>query len=72
MSQEYDTDVNKEYVIRGNSAILKCQFPSFMADHLQVDSWMIDDGTVVTQSEHYGTDPHQIPPLTPRNPPPQN
>jgi hypothetical protein len=55
VSQEYDTDVNKEYIIRGNSALLKCQFPSFMADHLQVESWMIDDGTVVTQSELYGT-----------------
>nr|ACC65888.1 Down syndrome cell adhesion molecule isoform [Daphnia pulex] len=53
VSQEYDTDVNKEYVIRGNSALLKCQFPSFMADHLQVESWMMDDGTVVTQSELY-------------------
>lgn len=55
VSQEYDTDASKEYVIRGNSALLKCQFPSFMADHLQVESWMIDDGTVVIQTERYGT-----------------
>jgi hypothetical protein len=26
-----------------------------MADHLQVESWMMDDGTVVTHSEIYGT-----------------
>lgn len=55
VSQEYDTDVNKEYVIRANSALLKCQFPSFMADYLQVESWIIDDGTVVIQSDLYGT-----------------
>lgn len=55
VSQEYDTDASKEYVIRGNSALLKCQFPSFMADHLQVESWMIDDGTIVIHSERYGT-----------------
>ena len=55
VSQEYDLYVNKEYVIRGNSALLKCQYPSFMADHLQVESWLMDDGTVVTQSDHYGT-----------------
>ena len=54
VSQEYDLDASKEYIIRGNSALLKCQFPSFMADHLQVESWMIDDGTVVTHSEIYG------------------
>ncbi|KAK4008599.1 hypothetical protein OUZ56_013733 [Daphnia magna] len=53
VSQEYDTDASKEYVIRGNSALLKCQFPSFMADHLQVESWMIDDGTIVIHSERY-------------------
>lgn len=42
MSQYYDIDVNKEYVIRGNSAILKCQIPSFVADFLNVVSWHTD------------------------------
>ena len=59
VSQEYDLDASKEYIIRGNSALLKCQFPSFMADHLQVESWMIDDGTVVTHSEIYGINSHE-------------
>jgi hypothetical protein len=59
VSQEYDLDASKEYIIRGNSALLKCQFPSFMADHLQVESWMIDDGTVVTHSEIYGITSHE-------------
>ncbi|XP_045473862.1 Down syndrome cell adhesion molecule-like protein Dscam2 isoform X48 [Harmonia axyridis] len=35
----YDTDVNKEYAIRGNAAILKCQIPSFVADFVSVVSW---------------------------------
>ncbi|KAL3270311.1 hypothetical protein HHI36_009362 [Cryptolaemus montrouzieri] len=39
VTQFYDTDVNKEYVIRGNSAILKCQIPSFVADFVSVVSW---------------------------------
>lgn len=42
VSQYYDVDVNKEYVIRGNSAILKCQIPSFVADFLNVVSWHTD------------------------------
>lgn len=54
MRQEYDLDAGKEYVINGNSALLKCQYPSFMADHLQVESWLMDDGTVVTQTQDYG------------------
>ncbi|KAK5645477.1 hypothetical protein RI129_006777 [Pyrocoelia pectoralis] len=42
VAQYYDVDVNKEYVIRGNSAILKCQIPSFVADFVAVVSWHTD------------------------------
>ncbi|KAK7601499.1 hypothetical protein V9T40_008940 [Parthenolecanium corni] len=42
--QSYDTDVNKEYTIRGNAAILKCQIPSYVADFLSVISWHTDKG----------------------------
>ena len=53
VGQEYETDVNKEYVIRGNSAVLKCQWPSFMADYLSIDSWMVDT-TLISPSDHNG------------------
>lgn len=42
VSQFYDTDVNKAYVIRGNAAILKCEIPSFVADFVSVVSWHTD------------------------------
>lgn len=42
VQQFYDVDVNKEYVIRGNSVILKCQIPSFVADFVSVVSWHTD------------------------------
>lgn len=44
MQQFYDTDVNKEYAIRGNSAVLKCQVPSFVADFVSVVSWHTEQG----------------------------
>lgn len=44
VQQFYDTDVNKEYSIRGNSAVLKCQVPSFVADFVNVVSWHTDQG----------------------------
>lgn len=44
VQQYYDTDVNKEYAIRGNSAVLKCQVPSFVADFVVVESWHTDQG----------------------------
>ncbi|XP_061381082.1 cell adhesion molecule Dscam2 isoform X8 [Danaus plexippus] len=39
VQQQYESEVNNEYVIRGNSAILKCSIPSFVADFVNVISW---------------------------------
>ncbi|XP_049833934.1 Down syndrome cell adhesion molecule-like protein Dscam2 isoform X21 [Schistocerca gregaria] len=51
VQQFYDTDVNKEYAIRGNSAVLKCQVPSFVADFVSVVSWHTDQGETFYPSE---------------------
>ncbi|XP_050305229.1 cell adhesion molecule Dscam2 isoform X49 [Anthonomus grandis grandis] len=40
--QYYDIDVIKEFAIRGNAAIMKCQIPSFVADFVSVVSWHTD------------------------------
>ncbi|KAK0174513.1 hypothetical protein PV327_010274 [Microctonus hyperodae] len=54
VAQYYDTDVNKEYAIRGNSAILKCVVPSFVADFVKVLSWHTDQGEEFTPTDDYG------------------
>lgn len=80
VGQPYDLDASKEYVIRGNSAIIKCQYPSFMSDFLRVESWTIDDHTVATYSvDDYGTLPVAMEtrpapchPLAPSKPLPRN
>lgn len=54
VAQHYDTDVNKEYIIRGNSAILKCQIPSFVADFVSVVSWHTDQDETFYPNEKYG------------------
>lgn len=54
VSQVYETDVNKEYTIRGNSAILKCQIPSFVADFVSVISWHTDQDEVFTYQTEDG------------------
>lgn len=46
--QDYITRVMDEDVLRGNSAILKCVLPSFVADFVQVVSWVADDGREIT------------------------
>lgn len=54
VAQHYDTDVNKEYIIRGNSAILKCQIPSFVADFVTVVSWNTDQDETFYPDAKYG------------------
>lgn len=55
MTQFYLTEAENEYVIRGNSAVMKCKIPSFVADFVQVDAWVGDDGHVHSYSnENYG------------------
>ena len=57
VGQQYSTDVNKEHVILGNSALLKCVVPSFVADFVSVLAWEDDKGTKIYPSESYGTSP---------------
>ena len=42
MIQTYETDVIKEFVIRGNDALIKCSIPSFVTDFVTVLSWTIE------------------------------
>ena len=44
MIQGYDTDFHKAYVINGNSALLKCEIPSHVADFVTVESWVDNKG----------------------------
>ena len=66
--QAYDSDVNKEYVIRGNSAIMKCSIPSFVADFVTVTAWVTDQGETFYPSDRYGK--HLFPLITPAPPRP--
>lgn len=40
----YDAEITKEYVMRGNAAVMRCLIPSFVADFVVVDSWVDDEG----------------------------
>lgn len=54
MAQYYEADVNKEHVIRGNSAIIKCLIPSFVADFVEVVSWHTDSDENYFPGSEYG------------------
>ncbi|XP_026814898.1 Down syndrome cell adhesion molecule-like protein Dscam2 isoform X49 [Rhopalosiphum maidis] len=44
VNQLYTVNVMDESILRGNTAILKCHIPSFVADYVFVSSWTSDDG----------------------------
>lgn len=51
VQQFYQTEVNNEYVIRGNAAVLKCSIPSFVADFVVVVSWFDSEGNNFSMDE---------------------
>ena len=60
VSQFYVTEAENEYVIRANSAIMKCKIPSFVSEFVQVDQWVADDGTIYTSDLEYGMMPVDV------------
>ncbi|KAM7342874.1 Down syndrome cell adhesion molecule 1 isoform 4-T6 [Cochliomyia hominivorax] len=44
VSQFYITEAENEYVIKGNAAVLKCKIPSFVADFVQIEAWIDEEG----------------------------
>nr|XP_033326646.1 Down syndrome cell adhesion molecule-like protein Dscam2 isoform X15 [Megalopta genalis] len=46
VTQQYQPEILTEYVIRGNSAILKCSIPSYIAEFVTVEAWIREDGEV--------------------------
>lgn len=49
--QVYEARVNDEFVLRGNTAILKCIGPSFVADFIHVVAWIMDNDTITAESQ---------------------
>ena len=44
VTQDYRTDAAIVYVIIGNSALLKCEIASFVADFVSIYSWIDNTG----------------------------
>lgn len=52
--QPYEAEADNEYVIRGNSVVMKCEVPSFVADFVQVTMWLDSAGNNYYPSNDYG------------------
>nr|XP_015838900.1 PREDICTED: Down syndrome cell adhesion molecule isoform X28 [Tribolium castaneum] len=53
VNQYYEAEVVSEYVIRGNTAVLKCNIPSFVADFVRVEAWVGSDGSLYNHTANY-------------------
>lgn len=49
VAQFYETRVIDEFVLRGNSVIMKCNLPSFVADFVYVEAWISIDDSDITE-----------------------
>ena len=54
VAQDYATRVGDAFVIIGNSALMKCDVPSFVADFVSVNSWINDQGQEYFSSNNEG------------------
>jgi hypothetical protein len=56
VNQHYDPAIlPTEYVMRGNSAILRCSIPSFVADFVFVTAWIDDEGNEIVPIDDFGS-----------------
>ena len=61
--QMYKTDGSQEYVIVGNDALIKCQYPSFVSDFLTILGWADSEGEFYgVDQDNHGTGPDMCPP----------
>ena len=55
VNQNYMTEATNEYVISGNSALMRCVIPSFVSDFISLQNWQDDKGNImVANSNNYG------------------
>ena len=55
VNQNYMTEATNEYVIMGNSALMRCVIPSFVSDFISLQSWQDEKGNImVADNNNYG------------------
>lgn len=54
VTQDYQTRILDEFVIRGNAGVLKCVLPSHVTDLVTVQAWQDSTGATYYPSSDYG------------------
>ena len=56
VKQYFEVQVYDVFVMRGNSAIFKCQIPSFVGDHVDILEWISTENQTFAHTKDYGTE----------------
>ncbi|GIY36363.1 uncharacterized protein CDAR_420531, partial [Caerostris darwini] len=54
MKQHFNPQVFDDFVVRGNTAVLRCHLPAFVREYVVVDSWIRNDGHILKITENKG------------------
>ena len=54
MAQDYESEASNEYIVGGNSALIKCKVPSYVADLVDVIAWVDSDALEYRNNQDYG------------------
>ena len=54
VQQRYEVQVYDEFVISGNTAVLRCHIPSYVRDYVAVVTWEREDGVTITSNVAVG------------------
>ncbi|XP_070391428.1 cell adhesion molecule Dscam1-like isoform X4 [Dermacentor albipictus] len=52
LRRRYDVKVYEEFVIKGNTAVLRCHVPEFVREYVAVTAWLIDETVKVSAGFH--------------------
>ncbi|CAL1264756.1 unnamed protein product [Larinioides sclopetarius] len=55
IKQQFDPQVYDDFVVRGNTAVLRCNLPTFVKEYVSVDSWIRDDKQVLKRNDMKGS-----------------
>nr|XP_042903239.1 Down syndrome cell adhesion molecule-like protein Dscam2 isoform X1 [Parasteatoda tepidariorum] len=51
INQRFSPQVYDDFVVRGNTAVLKCHLPTFVKEYVSVDSWIRNDDYVLKMAD---------------------
>ncbi|XP_071439149.1 cell adhesion molecule Dscam2-like [Hetaerina americana] len=61
VKQNYEVQVNDAFVMNGNTAVLKCDIPAFVKDHVSITSWVQDSSFNIYPSPDSDGKYHMLP-----------